>query len=476
MSKSLRNYRSPNEIFDKYGADALRWYFFANQAPWNSIIYSERAIRDSIPEFMLRIWNVVSFFSIYAEIDKFAGPAEVSGQLDQLTPAELARGKTYRPVAQRSEIDRWILSELATTVADVTERMDRYDSFGACQQINALVDALSNWYVRRCRNRYWGKETAQESQDKADAYWTLYEVLLTISKLIAPFVPFLAENIWKVLTQPAAGRVRESVHLCDYRPASPERCDTTLAARMRVLREIASLGRSARMDSKLKVRQPLARVEVSLASGDHMDWLIEHDAIVKEELNVKEIAYNAGNSPYIEYQIQPNFKRLGPRIGKLLPALKKSLAAADGAQLLSELQTSGKITLQLEGDSLELDNEDIQVRLQAKAGWAAAQGKQCVVVLSTDLTPELIREGYARDLVRLVQDSRKQMQCQFTDRIRIYAVASNPDLIVAFEENREYITTETLAVDIQFATAKSHADLQTVEIGDHSLQLGIEVT
>jgi isoleucyl-tRNA synthetase len=475
MSKSLRNYRSPNEIFDKYGADALRWYFFANQAPWNSIIYSERAIRDSIPEFMLRIWNVVSFFSIYAEIDKFAGPAEIAGPLDQLNASELARAATYHPVKERSEIDRWILSELATTVDDIVQRMDRYDSFGACQQLNALVDGLSNWYVRRCRNRYWGKETAQESQDKADAYWTLYEVLLTISKLIAPYVPFLAETIWKTLTEPVQGRVRESVHLCDYPTASAERCDLPLGRRMQVLREIASLGRSARMDSKLKVRQPLSRVEVSLASDEHIGWLREHDAIVREELNVKEIAYNAGNSPFIEYKILPDLKRLGPRIGKLLPKLKNTLAAADGAKLLSELQNSGKITLDLDGTELQLDNEDIQVRLQAKAGWTAAQGKQCVVVLSTDLTPELIREGYARDLVRLVQDSRKQMQCQFTDRIQIFLVSENPELIVAFNENLDYITTETLAVEIAFAMPNSNLEMHSFEIGEHAIQLGIEV-
>lgn len=475
MSKSLRNYRSPNEIFDKYGADALRWYFFANQAPWNSIIYSERAIRDSIPEFMLRIWNVISFFSIYAEIDKFAGPAEISGKLDQLDPAELARAKTYRPVKDRSEIDRWILSELAITVDDVVQRMDRYDSFGACQQLNALVDGLSNWYVRRCRNRYWGKETAQESQDKADAYWTLYEVLLTTSKLIAPYVPFLAETIWQTLTEPVRGRVRESVHLCDFPSTNADRCDLPLGKRMQVLREIASLGRSARMDSKLKVRQPLARVEVSLASDEHIAWLREHDAIVREELNVKEIAYNAGNSPFIEYKILPDLKRLGPRIGKLLPKLKNALGAADGAKLLNELQSSGKIMLDLDGTALELDNEDIQVRLQAKAGWTAAQGKQCVVVLSTDLTPELIDEGLARDLVRLIQDCRKQRQCQFTARIRVFVVCTNPDLIVAFKRNLDYITTETLAVDIVFDAPNSNVEMQTFEIGEHTLQLGIEV-
>lgn len=476
MSKSLRNYRSPNEIFDRYGADALRWYFFANQAPWNSIIYSERAIRDSIPEFMLRIWNVVSFFTIYAEMDQFAGPSEISGKLDQLSEAELAQAPSYRPVSERVEIDRWILSELSSTTVEVVQRMDRYDNFGACQQLNAFVEALSNWYVRRSRNRYWGAEKAAESSDKADAYWTLYEVLIQVAKLTAPFVPFLAEKIWQVLTESVAKRVRESVHLCDYPTGTQDRADLLLVRRMQVLREIASLGRSARMDVKLKVRQPLQRVEVSLASDEHIAWLREHDAIVRDELNVKEIAYNAGNSPFIEYLIQPNFKALGPRIGKLLPALKKALSSADGASMLAQLQSHGKIILQLEGTAIELDSEDIQVRLQAKAGWTAAQGKQCVVVLSTDLTPELIREGLARDVVRLIQDLRKQTQCQFADRIRIYIDVADPDLLVALRENLEYISGETLAVEVIFGPPPPGVLMQTFDVGGKSLQLGLIVT
>ncbi len=479
MSKQLRNYRSPQEIFDNHGADALRWYFFANQPPWSSIIYSERAIRDSIPEFLLRMWNVLSFFTIYAEIDKFAGPTELLGaasaKLDQLTSSELARAKTYRPVSERGELDRWILSELATTTAEVIARMDRFDSFGACQQISSLVDALSNWYVRRCRDRFWGEATAGESQDKSDAYWTLYEVLLELSKLVAPFVPFMAESMWQTLTASVAGKVRASVHLCDYPAENPERCDALLGERMRVLREIASLGRSARMDAKLKVRQPLASVEVSLASDEHVAWLTAHDQIVREELNVKEIAYSAGNSPYIEYLILPNFKQLGPRVGKRLPALKQALAAADGGRLMAEIQATGKLNLQLDGQPLELDGSDVEVRLKAKSGWTAAQGKYCVVVLSTDLTPELLREGLARDLVRLVQDSRKQQNCQFTDRIRIYVIFDAPELSVALQENKEYIVGETLAVDLILGVPPSGSERQSFELGGHTVDIAIQV-
>ncbi|GAB5402728.1 MAG: isoleucine--tRNA ligase [Aureliella sp.] len=477
MSKSLRNYRSPQEIFDKHGADALRWYFFANQPPWSSIIYSERAIRDSIPEFLLRLWNVLSFFTIYAEIDQFAGPAEVSGELDQLSTDELSSAPTYRKPSERSELDRWILSELATTTREVVQRMDRYDSFGACQRINGLVDALSNWYVRRCRGRYWGKATAAESTDKADAYWTLYEVLLDVSKLVAPFVPFVADSLWQVLTEPVKGRVRESVHLCDYPVADESLIDAQLSVRMQVLREIASLGRSARMDAKLKVRQPLASVEVSLATEEHIPWLSEHDSIVREELNVKEIVYNAGNSPYVEYQILPNFKKLGPRVGKNVPVLKKQLADADGAAFLSQMQETGKVTIDLAGEPFELCDDDVEVRLQAKSGWTAAQGKFAVVVLSTDLTPELIREGYARDVVRFVQELRKKRDCQFTDRIDVFLEFedSAEQLSVALNENREFILGETLGDSMNQVTIPSDLQTETVELADWSVKLAIQV-
>ncbi|HBE70068.1 MAG TPA: isoleucine--tRNA ligase [Planctomycetaceae bacterium] len=477
MSKSLRNYRSPTEIFDKHGADALRWYFFANQPPSSSIIYSERAIRDSIPEFLLRLWNVLSFFTIYAEIDQFAGPAEVDSGLDQLKPEELASAKTRRDPMQRAELDRWILSELATANQAVVARMDQYDSFGACQQINSLVDAVSNWYVRRCRNRYWGEATASQSTDKADAYWTLYEVLVDISKMIAPFVPFVAESIWQVLTEPVKGKVVQSVHLCDYPLPNSDLIDDELSTQMSVLQEIASLGRSARMGEKLKVRQPLAKVEVSLASDEHIPWLTAHDGIVRDELNVKEIVYSSGNSPYVEYQILPNFKKLGPKVGKQVPALKKLLAETDGAAFLAQIQSAGKVDVDLNGTSVELTNEDVEVRLQAKSGWTAAQGKHSVVVLSTDLTPELIREGYARDLVRFIQELRKKRDCQFTDRIELYIdLPGDADkLQSAIEENQAYILGETLADDYSIGAIPADLNFETVEVAGVEFKLAIRV-
>lgn len=443
MSKQLRNYRSPSEIFDRYGADAMRWYFFANQAPWNSIIYSDSAIRDSIPEFLLRLWNTFSFFTIYAEIDGF-DPTTAAAADDQLTPASLASAPTYRPISQRSEIDRWILSELNVAIGTITDRMDRLDNYNACSAITSLLDGVSNWYVRRSRDRYWAKDS--QSADKHDAYWTLYEVLVQLTKLIAPFVPFLADRLWQELTRPFGDRVLCSVHLCDYPEADTERIDAELSTSMKVLREIASLGRAARADAKLKVRLPLAAVEVVLSESTQIAWLQSHDSLVREELNVKSVAYTTDGGDYVQYSVVPNFKRLGPKVGKQIPAVKKLLGEADGNELLSQLQTTGTVSLKLpDGSTLELDNEDIEVRLHAREGWAAAQGSSCVVVLNTEVTDELRREGIAKDLIRAIQSQRKEIGCDYTDRIVVGVVTRDADTLRAIENHHEMICQETLA-------------------------------
>jgi isoleucyl-tRNA synthetase len=471
MSKSKRNYREPAEIFDKYGADALRWFFFANQPPWTTIRYAERAIKDSIPEFLLRLWNCYSFFTIYSNIDGF-DPTEgfrVQGSgFRDLDAASLATAGSYRPIAKRGELDRWILSELNRTAAAVVERMDQYDNFEACKRINEFVDGLSNWYVRRSRDRFWAAD--KQSPDKLDAYWTLYECLITTCKLIAQFTPFLAETMWRNLAGVFGDRALESVHLCDYPTGEPAAVDRQLSEQMKLLREIASLGLSARMANKLKVRQPLAKVEVIISDTTHQKWLEAHDELLRDELNVKKIEYTKDADKYITYQVQPNFKRLGPRIGKLLPGCKAALGKADGGKLLAELTANGKVTLDIGGETIELDNEDIQVRLQAKPGWAAAQGSNVVVVLATELTPELIAEGLARDFVRLVQDRRKDLGLQFTDRIEIGVNGAAAELTKAIDDNRDYIASETLAVKLVFEALQGVEPVEA-EIGDGKVSL-----
>jgi isoleucyl-tRNA synthetase len=442
MSKSLRNYREPSEIFNKYGADALRWFFFAGQPPWTAIRYREQSIKESIPEFLLRLWNVASFFSIYAEIDAF-DPSTASEADEQLSAASLSSAPTYRDVSQRSEIDRWILSELNHTVRAVRNRMDDLDNYNACQSITALVDGLSNWYVRRSRDRFWANDT--DSQDKHDAYWTLYETLLEVTKLVAPFVPFLAETFWQRLSEPFDGVALKSVHLCDYPTVNESRIDRQLSESMKLLREIASLGRAARAETKLKVRLPLSRVEVVLADDQWISWLENHDELVREELNVKDVEYTTDGDQYVQYTVVPNFKRLGPKVGKQIPAVKKALQEADGNALLHALENDGFVSIDLPDGPLKLDSEDIEVRLQAREGWAAAQGPNCVVVLNTEVTDELRREGIANDLIRAVQNQRKAIGCEYTDRIEIGVVTKDDNAVKAIDEHRDVLCTETLA-------------------------------
>ncbi|MGB7324183.1 MAG: isoleucine--tRNA ligase [Rubripirellula sp.] len=442
MSKKDKNFREPNEIFDKYGADALRWFFFSKQTPWTAIQYKEQAIKDSIPEFLLRTWNTFSFLAIYAEIDGF-DPTTATGADDQLSPASLASAPTYRDASQRSEIDRWILSELNQTIRTVTEKMDALDNYNACRAITGLVDGLSNWYVRRSRDRFWASDA--NSQDKADAYWTLYETMLEVAKLVAPFVPFLSETLWQNLAAPFGDKARKSVHLCDYPEEMTNRIDEDLSASMTLLREIASLGRAARAEAKLKVRLPLSRVEVVLTSDQRIAWLQNHDELVREELNVKEVHYTTEGDQYVQYTVVPNFKRLGPKVGKQIPAVKAALSKADGNEFLHQLSTAGFVTLELPGGEVRLDSDDIEVRLQARDGWAAAQGTQCVVVLNTEVTDELRREGVAKDLIRTIQSQRKEIACDYTDRIEVGIVTDEAEVTAAVEEHGKLIAGETLA-------------------------------
>lgn len=456
MSKSKRNYREPTEIFDRYGADALRWYFFANQPPWTSIRYSERAIKDSIPEFLLRLWNVYSFFVIYASIDGFDPADGISGQVGDLDSGAFAKSKTYRVPEERSELDRWILGELHRTTAAVIERMDNYDNYAACAKINEFVDALSNWYVRRSRSRFW--EADKQSREKLDAYWTLYECLLATIRLAAPFVPFVTETMWQNLAVAAfSGRATESVHLTSYPTSDPALVDEQLSTRMGLVREISSLGRMVRASIKSKVRQPLAKVEVVLIDTSHQTWLSEHSELILEELNVKLLEFPPDPEKYISYTLVPDLKRLGQRLkGIYLPVVKQLLATGNQSELLKEMRSSRKITLKPDmvptslNDDIVLFEDDIQIRLQAKPGWGVAQGTACVVVLPIKPSDDLLPEGRARDLIHFIQTRRKELGCEYEGRIRVGFVADLSDLRIAASQFANFIKSETLASELRF--------------------------
>lgn len=470
MSKSKRNYRTPDEIFDAYGADALRWYFFANQPPWTSIRYSEQAIKDSIPEFLLRLWNVYSFFTIYANIDEFAPEA---GDGDSVL-AMCSDAESYRTLDERSELDRWILSELNSTCATVVGCMDEYDNYGACQAITAFVDALSNWYVRRSRDRFWAAD--KQDPSKLDAYWTLYECLLTTTRLIAPFVPFVAETLWQNLVVALFGdKAPQSVHLCDYPTGVAEGVDEALSERMTLVRHISSLGRQARNDAQLKVRQPLAEVIVVLADQTHQQWLEEHAAVIAEELNVKQLVFSDEPEKYVQHEVLPNFKLLGPRLGKLMGKIKPALAKQSGAELLANIRDNGQINLTVDGQEVALTEEEVEIRLQAREGWAAANAHGVVAILATELTEELIGEGLARDLVRVIQDVRKDMDCQFTDRIEVGIVTESSEVAQAAEKFNAYLAEETLAVSISLQKINGVEPIE-VKVGGFDVAIYVRVT
>jgi isoleucyl-tRNA synthetase len=529
MSKSKRNYRDPSEIFDLYGADALRWYLLTNQPPWSSIRYSEQAIKDSIPEFLLRLWNCYSFFVIYANIDGFdpakelqegeassnspppggeglgeggevgtrpastskpvnaeakhkstQGSAGTRGaplpnpphQGEGVSAARFAKAKSYRPVAERDELDRWILSELHRTIAAVTERMDAYDNFGAGQAITEFVDGLSNWYVRRCRDRFWAKD--KRSPDKLDAYWTLYECLVETAKLIAPFTPFIAEAMWRNLAGVFGEDAAQSVHLCDYPECDASLVNAELSERMGLVRLIASLGLRARQEASLKVRQPLAKVEVILADNKHQAWLEAHAEVIAGELNVKAVEFSDKPEKYVDHEVLPNFKLLGKKLGKLMPLVKQELNKQSGSELLANLRDNGLIDLVVQGQAVQLTPEEVEIRITAKPGWAAANDRGVVVVLATELTPDLLREGLARDLVRAIQDRRKEIGCEFTDRIEVGVETDSSDLRGAIEQFGSYIAGETLADKVTPASLKG-ADVVAINVGDTESQLAVRV-
>ena len=406
------------------GADAFRWFFFAANPPWSPTRHSLGNVRTLQKELPLKLRNVYSFFTIYANIDGF-DPASDTG----------------RPLAERTLLDRWILSEAALVTGRVTELMDNYLAYEAAGELSNFVDALSNWYLRRSRRRYWKSE---KDADKIDAYATLYEALATVTNLAAPFIPFLTEEVYQNLARRPFGDQRpESVHLCDFVKADESAIDRKLSEEMAVVRNIVSLGLRVRTDHKLKVRQPLSLAEVVLPDDALRQALTEYSDLIAEELNVQQVAYVHGDEGHVRYVARPNFRRLGPRLGKKMPLAKKAFQNADAAQLRRQLLADGKAAIEIDGETVALDAEDIEVQVEASAHYAAAGDQQSVVVLNTDLTEELLEEGLYRELLRRVQDLRKDLDIEYTQRIGL-SVEAPEKITRILETRREHFMAETL--------------------------------
>jgi isoleucyl-tRNA synthetase len=382
------------------GADAFRWFFYASNPPWNATRHSLSNVRALQKDFLVKLRNVYSFFTIYANIDGEAPP----GQKLEL-----------------SELDRWILSELSLTTRDVTEKLDAYDVYGATQSLMDFVDALSNWYVRRCRDRFW---RSGWDADKGGAHFTLYEVLVTTSKLVAPFVPFFAEGMHQNLVVGPCKRkgvaAPPSVHLERFPEVQAERIDAPLSRKMRTVRDIVSVGLQVRTHHKLKVRQPLRWAHIILNDVHQREAIRSHIAMIKEELNVLDVNFvlHEDASKFGQYSYKPNFRTLGQRgLGKEAQTLKKEWASLDaaGKRTLDAIVQSGK------GDwkGLAILREDVEAFFETVPGFAAAGDRVGVVVLETTLDDELRDMGLCREIQNRVQNVRKEMALEYTDRIRL---------------------------------------------------------
>lgn len=423
LSKSKKNYSDPLELMEQTGADAVRWALYTGTVPGQSTRFFDRAATDAIREFLLKIWNVYSFFTTYARIEGFS-PSDAR-------PA----------VSERSLLDRYILAELDHTVRKVREELDQYKSHQAVKHLDAFVDALSNWYVRRSRGRFWASE---ESHDQRSAFATLYEVLVDLTRLIAPFTPFMAEELYQNLVRRADESAPESIHLDLYPEPSDARHDPALREAVLAVRRAVNLGQRVRNEQKLRVRQPLAEAILVVASERERERLEPFIPEIRDELNVMSVSFSQEPTRYVDFQLLPNFRALGPKIGKQIPACKAALAAADGSALYNEMAERGEIVIDIEGAPLTLTNDEIEIRLSAKEDFAAASQGGQVVVLDTRLTPELIRGGLAREALSRLQRVRKERDYAYDARIHVVYEAEG-ELARALEDHREFVAGESLA-------------------------------
>ncbi len=441
LSKSKKNYTDPLLLMERVGADAVRWALYSGTVPGQNTRFFDQAATDAVREFLLKIWNVYSFFVTYANIDGW----------DPAAP---------RPaLAERHDMDRWILAELDATVRAVRTELDGYKSHVAVRSLEGFVDALSNWYVRRSRGRFWAEGN---TADKAAAFATLYEVLVDLTKLAAPFVPFLAESLYQNLVRKTDASAPESVHLADYPEPSDARREDVLRSAMALVRDAVTLGQRVRNENKLKVRQPLGEAVLVVANDEERAFLDRFQEAIREELNVERVTFTQEPEKYVEFKLIPNFRALGPKIGKQIPECKRALAEADGSALYAEMTERGAIDLELPGGTVTLGPAEVEVRLEAKAGFAAAAAHGHVVVLDTRITDALRRAGLAREVVSRIQRARKNLDLAYDARIRVLYAAEG-ELAQAVAEHADAIAKETLAVALEPGAPSGDVQDESVE-------------
>ena len=444
MSKSKGNVVDPFEVLGSEGADATRWHFYTASAPWLPTRFSTDDVSEAGRKFLSTLWNVYSFYVLYADLDKF-------------NPTE------YADFVSDNVMDKWIMSKLNTLVKDVDAKLNSYDINNAALAIEDFTDELSNWYVRRNRARYWSETL---TDDKIGAYVTLYRVLTTLVKVAAPFVPFITEEIYQNLVVNLDPQAEESVHLCLWPEVDEKAIDKNLEAEMDLAYKIVKLGRSARNGANIKNRQPLSKMLVSTDSlpayyGD----------IITDELNIKTVEFGADLSTHVNFEIKPNLPVLGRAYGKMIPQIRKEIGARNQMELAQTIQNGGVVTINVDGTEIELNKENLLVTMQGLEGYAFAGEGSIGVVLDTHISDELREEGHVREMISKIQNMRKESGFQVADKIKLY-VSDNEMLMDVIKKFAETIKRDTLTEEIIFAANREYTE---TTINGEKLNMAVEV-
>ena len=444
MSKSKGNVVDPFEVLASEGADATRWHFYTASAPWLPTRFSTDDVSEAGRKFLSTLWNVYSFYVLYADLDKF-------------NPTE------YADFVSDNVMDKWIMSKLNTLVKDVDDKLNSYDITNAALAIEDFTDELSNWYVRRNRARYWSETL---TDDKIGAYVTLYRVLTTLVKVSAPFVPFITEEIYQNLVVNLDPKAEESVHLCLWPEVNEKAIDKNLEAEMDLAYKIVKLGRSARNGANIKNRQPLSKM---LVSTDSLP--VYYGDIIIDELNIKAVEFGADLSTHVNFEIKPNLPVLGRAYGKMIPQIRKEIGARNQMELAQTIQNGGVVTINVDGTEIELNKENLLVTMQGLEGYAFAGEGSIGVVLDTHISNELREEGHVREMISKIQNMRKESGFQVADKIKLY-VSDNEMLMDVIKKFAETIKRDTLTEEIIFAANREYTE---TTINGEKLNMAVEV-
>ena len=430
MSKSKGNAVDPFDALQTYGADAIRWYFYINSAPWLPNRFHGKAVQEGQRKFMGTLWNTYAFFVLYANIDNFDA-TKYTLDYDKL------------PV-----MDKWLLSKLNTLVKTVDEDLNDYKIPETARALQGFVDEMSNWYVRRCRERFWAKGM---EQDKINAYMTLYTALVTVAKAAAPMIPFMTEDIYQNLVRSLDKTAPESIHLCDFPEVKEEWINKDLEENMEEVLDVVVLGRACRNTANIKNRQPIGTMYVKAPKV--MDKYFTD--IIADELNVKEVKFADDVESFISYSFKPQLRTVGPKYGKLLGGIRTALAQINGSKAMNELKTNGVLVLDIDGNKVELTEEDLLIETAQTEGYVTESEGETAVVLDTNLTPELIKEGFVREIISKVQTMRKEAGFEVMDKIRV-SVKDNDKIIETMKANEAEIKSEVLAEEVVYGETNGY--------------------